>query len=63
MVLAFFGLTLPLANIAAIAVVNAFILAAVLYRIRIEERTLLDAFGDQYAEYMCRTHRLLPGIW
>jgi len=63
LVVALFGLTLPLANVAAIVVVDALILMAVLFRIRVEERALLDGLGEQYAEYMARTHRLVPGIW
>jgi protein-S-isoprenylcysteine O-methyltransferase Ste14 len=37
------------------------LLAALLYRIRVEEHALLEAFGDDYRAYMSRTGRLLPG--
>ena len=60
---ALFGLTLPLANIAAIVVVDALIVIAVLFRIGVEERALLDGLGEQYAQYMAHTRRLIPGIW
>ncbi|MGH7176419.1 MAG: protein-S-isoprenylcysteine O-methyltransferase [Tepidisphaeraceae bacterium] len=33
------------------------------FRVRAEERMMLDQFGDAYAEYMTRTHRLVPGVW
>jgi protein-S-isoprenylcysteine O-methyltransferase Ste14 len=33
------------------------------FRIRAEERMMLDEFGDEYAKYMARTHRLLPRTW
>jgi protein-S-isoprenylcysteine O-methyltransferase Ste14 len=33
------------------------------FRVRAEERMMLDQFGDQYAAYMARTERLLPGVW
>lgn len=36
------------------------LLAAALYRIRVEERALLDAFGDEYRSYMRRTALLFP---
>ena len=33
------------------------------FRVRNEERMMLEEFGDQYAAYMARTKRLVPGIW
>lgn len=38
-------------------------LPAYLYRIAVEERTLLAALGADYAAYMQATRRLLPGLW
>jgi protein-S-isoprenylcysteine O-methyltransferase Ste14 len=32
-------------------------------RVRHEERMMLEEFGDDYAAYMARTKRLVPGIW
>jgi protein-S-isoprenylcysteine O-methyltransferase Ste14 len=32
-------------------------------RLGVEERMMLDAFGDQYVVYMRSTKRLIPGIW
>lgn len=32
-------------------------------RVRAEERMMLEEFGDQYAAYMARTKRLVPGLW
>jgi protein-S-isoprenylcysteine O-methyltransferase Ste14 len=32
-------------------------------RVSREERIMLDTFGDQYREYMARTHRVLPKIY
>ena len=34
-----------------------------LYRIRIEERLLLEEFGDDYLAYMKRTKRLIPLVY
>ncbi|MBM3841265.1 MAG: isoprenylcysteine carboxylmethyltransferase family protein [Verrucomicrobia bacterium] len=34
-----------------------------LLRVRVEERMMLEEFGDEYAAYMARTRRLAPGIW
>jgi protein-S-isoprenylcysteine O-methyltransferase Ste14 len=33
------------------------------FRVRAEERLMLERFGDEYAAYMERTRRLIPGIW
>jgi len=32
------------------------------YRMRVEERVLLSALGQDYAEYMKRTKRLIPSL-
>jgi protein-S-isoprenylcysteine O-methyltransferase Ste14 len=32
-------------------------------RVRAEERMMLEQFGDEYATYMARTKRLVPGVW
>jgi protein-S-isoprenylcysteine O-methyltransferase len=37
--------------------------AALLYRIHVEERALIRAFGEQYSEYSRTTKRLIPGIY
>jgi protein-S-isoprenylcysteine O-methyltransferase Ste14 len=33
------------------------------YRIRVEERALVERLGAPYTAYMARTRRLVPGIW
>lgn len=33
------------------------------FRVRAEERMMLDQFGDRYAKYVARTKRLIPGVW
>jgi protein-S-isoprenylcysteine O-methyltransferase Ste14 len=37
--------------------------AALVHRIAVEERMLVETFGDEYVRYCARTHRLLPRIW
>jgi protein-S-isoprenylcysteine O-methyltransferase Ste14 len=39
------------------------IIGAFLWRVRIEERALLGALGEQYRPYMRRTKRLIPFIY
>jgi protein-S-isoprenylcysteine O-methyltransferase Ste14 len=36
---------------------------ALSYRIRIEEKALLEWFGDEYEQYRRRTRRLVPFVW
>jgi protein-S-isoprenylcysteine O-methyltransferase Ste14 len=38
-------------------------LVAFVVRIRVEERALLDALGEEYAAYVERTARLVPGVY
>jgi protein-S-isoprenylcysteine O-methyltransferase Ste14 len=39
------------------------IFVAFAYRIKVEERALVDALGDRYVSYARRTKRLLPFIY
>jgi protein-S-isoprenylcysteine O-methyltransferase Ste14 len=33
------------------------------FRLPDEERMMLETFGDEYAKYMMKTKRLVPGVW
>jgi protein-S-isoprenylcysteine O-methyltransferase Ste14 len=33
------------------------------FRIKIEEKALIEEFGEEYLNYSKDTHRLLPGIY
>ncbi|MEO8734629.1 MAG: isoprenylcysteine carboxylmethyltransferase family protein [Flavobacteriales bacterium] len=61
--LAFIGLGIMLFNWLSVVVLILPILLAFLWRIAIEERALLAAFGADYAAYRGRTKRLLPFIY
>jgi protein-S-isoprenylcysteine O-methyltransferase Ste14 len=39
------------------------IVPLILYRLRIEERMLIEKFGDEYQQYMRKTKRLIPFIY
>jgi len=54
-----FGLALGSGPGALLLVV--LISAATLYRIRVEEKILIQRFGDEYRSYMQHTRRLFPG--
>jgi protein-S-isoprenylcysteine O-methyltransferase Ste14 len=51
------------ADIFSLAVIFLPICAAFLFRIRVEEKALIDAFGDDYVRYCKSTRRLIPGIF
>ena len=40
-----------------------FTIAALLLRIRVEERAMAEHFGQAYEDYRRATWRLLPPIW
>jgi protein-S-isoprenylcysteine O-methyltransferase Ste14 len=61
MLLIYGGLVLALGTWVGALAALALVLAATLYRIQIEEKVLIDAFGDEYRDFMCRTWRLIPG--
>jgi protein-S-isoprenylcysteine O-methyltransferase len=63
LLLAFAGLGVFFGNWLSLAVLMVPITLAVLHRIRLEERVLLNAFGPAYAAYSARTRRLIPGVW
>ena len=62
-ILVLLGLGCALANGFALLAAPFFTIIALLCRIAIEERVLMDHFGKKYKEYCDTTSRLLPGIW
>jgi protein-S-isoprenylcysteine O-methyltransferase Ste14 len=63
LLLVFLGLGLSLGNWLSVAVIVVPFFAALLYRIRVEEASLVEALGQDYVEYCKTTKRLLPGIF
>jgi protein-S-isoprenylcysteine O-methyltransferase Ste14 len=61
--LSFLGLGLVFSSWVSVVVILLPILAAFLYRIRVEETVLLRHFGDEYLRYSAKTSRLLPKIY
>lgn len=61
--LAFLALGLALADWVALAAVTLPITAAFVYRIRVEERALVERLGAPYEEYRRSTNRLVPWIY
>ncbi len=61
--LSFLGLGLIFQNPLATMVIVVPMFMAFSYRIKIEERALIDRFGDEYLHYRQTTNSLLPGIF
>ena len=61
--LSFLGLGLAFGNWLSLAVVFLVAAGAFAYRIVVEERALIEHFGDRYREYARRTKRLIPGVY
>ena len=61
--MAYCGLGLCLANWASLAVIMVPIFLVFLRRMHIEEAALLQAFSDQYRDYVRRTKRLIPSVY
>ena len=63
LILTFVGLGLALGNWAALAVMAVVPTAGLVYRVRVEERALLDGLGEPYRRFAEGRPRLFPGIW
>jgi len=61
--LAFLGLGFCFGNWLSILFLTLPIIAAFLWRVRIEERVLLEALGQNYRAYVERTKRLIPFVY
>lgn len=61
--LTFYGFAIALGNVMSLLVVVLPVTLAFLWRIRIEERVLAEAFGDEYTAYARNSKRLVPGVW
>jgi protein-S-isoprenylcysteine O-methyltransferase Ste14 len=63
LLLVYLGAGLALGDWLAVILVVVPPVAAVVFRIRIEERALLAGLGDAYRRYATGRKRLAPGIW
>jgi protein-S-isoprenylcysteine O-methyltransferase Ste14 len=61
--ISFFGLGWALGNWVSFIIIFFPILFAFIRRINIEEKALTSSVGEEYAEYMKKTKRLLPKIY
>ncbi len=58
----FIGLSLAVQSLGALLVLLGVFVVSYGYRMRVEEKTLLSELGEDYANYMKRTKRLIPYI-
>lgn len=61
--LSFLGLGIVFNNWITLLIIFIPILVAFLYRIRVEEKVLIQAFDEQYSDYIRTSWRLLPGVY
>ena len=61
--LSFFGLGLTLGNWISLLIIFLPVLAAFLYRIKIEETVLSNNFKEEYLSYKKRTKKLIPYLF
>jgi protein-S-isoprenylcysteine O-methyltransferase Ste14 len=61
--LSFLGLGLVFSSWLSLLVIFVPITVAFVYRIKVEEKALVEFFGDQYVRYCATTKRLIPGIY
>jgi Putative protein-S-isoprenylcysteine methyltransferase len=59
----FLGISTALSNWLSIVLMIGPVLLGYLYRMRIEERFMIEQFGEQYRDYQKRTKRLIPMIY
>ena len=62
-ILSFIGFGISLNNWLSLIIISIPVTVAMINRINIEERLLLDQFGVEYADYMKKTYRLIPWIY
>jgi protein-S-isoprenylcysteine O-methyltransferase Ste14 len=63
LILVFVGFGLALGNWASLLVAAVVPTIGLVYRIRFEERALLDGLGEPYRRFAEGRRRLVPGIW
>ncbi len=61
--MSFFGLSITYSNWITFIIIFFPILFGYIYRIKIEEKLLMNHFGEEYSIYARKTHRLIPKIY
>ncbi len=61
--LSFIGFGISLNNWLSLLLIVAAVLVVFMNRIKIEEKVLIEQFGDEYLQYKKRTKRLIPFVY
>jgi protein-S-isoprenylcysteine O-methyltransferase Ste14 len=56
------GFSLGYASLAGLITILGLVLPSLVYRMRMEEKLLIEHFGEAYRQYALTTKRLIPGI-
>ena len=57
------GISLGYASLAGLSTILVLVLPSLVYRIKVEEKLLVEHFGEAYHRYASTVKRLIPGIW
>jgi protein-S-isoprenylcysteine O-methyltransferase Ste14 len=61
--LSFIGFGVSLNNWLSVIIVTILVFFVFSFRIKVEEKTLVEHFGSDYRDYMKKTYRLIPWIY
>jgi len=57
------GLCIGYSSLIGLAAVPVLLLPGLAYRMKVEERLLIEQFGEEYRAYARKARRLIPGVW
>ena len=60
--LIFIGIALAMSNLIPIVIIPVMFAPAYIYRIHVEEKMLIEIFGEQYGKYQQTSKRLIPFV-
>jgi protein-S-isoprenylcysteine O-methyltransferase Ste14 len=57
------GIAVGYSSLVSCGAVIVLLIPGLIYRIKVEEKLLVDEYGDEYRWYAHKTKRLIPGLW
>lgn len=57
------GFCIGYSSLIGLAAIPVLLLPGLAFRMKVEESLLTEQFGEAYRAYICRTKKLIPGIW
>ena len=57
------GFAVGFSSVVGLTAIPLLLLPGLIYRMNVEEKLLIEQFGDSYREYARVTKRLVPGVW